>query len=61
MGKLDAVTESSAGCENGIPQAHRTHMHGQVNSHRGGHFGRKNSMNLEGRAILPAGGLSRAE
>jgi hypothetical protein len=28
-------------------------MHGQVNSHCGGHLGRKNSMNPPGRAIAP--------
>ena len=45
MGKLDAVTEGSAGCENGIPQAHRADFYGQVNGDCGGHFARKNSMN----------------
>ena len=45
MGKFDAVTEGSAGCENGIPQAHRADLHGQVNGDCGGHFERKNSMN----------------
>jgi hypothetical protein len=45
VGKYDAVTEGSAGYENGIPQAHRADLHGQVNGDCGGHFARKNSMN----------------
>jgi hypothetical protein len=52
VGKLDAVTEGSAGCENGIPQAHRADMHGQINSHSARHFGRKNNMNALLRATV---------
>ena len=45
VGKFDAVTEGSARCENGIPQAHRADFYGQVNGDCGGHFAQKNSMN----------------
>ena len=58
MGKLDAVTEGSAGYENGIPQAHRANLHGQVNRHCGSHFARKNSMNGLLRAKHSTDGLA---
>ncbi|MGH9742733.1 MAG: hypothetical protein ACRD51_10315 [Candidatus Acidiferrum sp.] len=52
MGELDAVAEGSAGCENGIPQAHRANLHGQINTGCGTHFGPENSTNLKMEAIL---------
>jgi hypothetical protein len=52
VGKLDAIAESSAGYENGIPQAHRANLHGQINGDCGGHFARKNSMKERLQAIL---------
>ncbi|MGC1485332.1 MAG: hypothetical protein WA789_16185 [Candidatus Acidiferrum sp.] len=54
MGKLDAVAERSAGCENGIPQAHRANLHGQVNTGCGTHFAPENSTNFRTEAILYA-------
>jgi hypothetical protein len=43
--KLDAIAKRPAGCENGIPQAHRADMHGQINGTCARHFARKSSMN----------------
>jgi hypothetical protein len=54
VGKLDAITKGSAGYENGIPQAHRADLHGQINGDCGSHFARKNNTNALLRAMISA-------
>jgi hypothetical protein len=50
VGKFDAVTEGSAGCENGIPQAHRANLHGQINSICARHIAKRISRSRVGTA-----------
>src|SRR5712692_8353829 len=43
VGKFEAVTERSAGCENRIPQAQRANFYAEVNGASGTHFVEENN------------------
>ena len=55
VGEFEAVTESSTGGENRIPQAQRANFYAEVNGASGAHFVQKNSMKPLRRTVLNGG------